>query len=476
MPDIDKGEKILDADKVHKVMSEFKRGKLHSHSKKGPLVKSRKQAIAIALSEAGMSKDAKKEVGASNGGSLTTDSFNESDPEKDDDKDKTVSKKVEMKGSKKGEPDKKKKTQEEKEWELAGPLSDALILNTDCSETRRDKFGRVSSILSGKKKRTERDKLGRLKETRERDSVGPTENEDSGMIEVFDAAVPTFEVTEATVYDEVSLDYKADVRYTEDGYLVATPRVARTGIQIYKGSECKRPDLAVVRVYRPADSVFSNDALHSFAHRPVTIEHPPAPITADNWKKYSVGQTGDEVIRDGDTIRVPMVLMDKVAITAFKDGKRQLSMGYTCDLVWKPGVTPSGEKYDALQTAIKANHLAVVDNARGGSQLTIGDTKVSCARVEGPPVVLNTPNYRKAVHDSFERGLDKAITRLGVLGTQDWNENARTRSAESRKRKSHVRGWLKEQLDKHTSKKKVTEKDKKVKVGGSAVSGATQHK
>lgn len=38
--------------KVEKVMHEFKEDKLHSGSKKGPKVKSRKQAIAIALSEA----------------------------------------------------------------------------------------------------------------------------------------------------------------------------------------------------------------------------------------------------------------------------------------------------------------------------------------------------------------------------------------------------------------------------------------
>jgi len=45
--------------KVQKVMHEFKTGSLHT-GKKGPVVKSRKQAIAIALSEQSRVKKGKK--------------------------------------------------------------------------------------------------------------------------------------------------------------------------------------------------------------------------------------------------------------------------------------------------------------------------------------------------------------------------------------------------------------------------------
>jgi hypothetical protein len=42
--------------KVEKVMSEYKSGTLHSGSKTGPVVTSRKQALAIGISEAKKSK------------------------------------------------------------------------------------------------------------------------------------------------------------------------------------------------------------------------------------------------------------------------------------------------------------------------------------------------------------------------------------------------------------------------------------
>ena len=55
-----RGKYMKKNNKVKKVMKEFKAGTLHTGSKKGPKVTSRKQAIAIALSEAGKAKKSKK--------------------------------------------------------------------------------------------------------------------------------------------------------------------------------------------------------------------------------------------------------------------------------------------------------------------------------------------------------------------------------------------------------------------------------
>lgn len=180
-------------------------------------------------------------------------------------------------------------------------------------------------------------------------------------------------------------------RYTTDGYVTANVRAARVGIQVYRGSELGRPDLETVRVYRSEDEVFSKDSLSTYAHRPLTNDHPPEPVHAENWKKFSVGMVGDEVARDGDFVRVPMVLMDKTAIKDFEAGKKQLSLGYTTELKWEPGVTKDGQQYDALQTKIRANHLAMVTAARGGPMLKIGDAikqekQMKTIMVDGLPV------------------------------------------------------------------------------------------
>ena len=166
-------------------------------------------------------------------------------------------------------------------------------------------------------------------------------------------------------------------RRTADGYLVAEARSVRTGIQLYAGSEVGKPELSVVRVYRPADQVFADASLQSFTHAPVTMDHPAEAVTADNWKQLAVGEVSTAAKKDGEWVHLPLILKDAAAIQAVETGKRELSAGYTCELVFGDGVTPDGEAFNATQTNIKINHLAIVDRARAGSKARIGDGAIS---------------------------------------------------------------------------------------------------
>lgn len=189
------------------------------------------------------------------------------------------------------------------------------------------------------------------------------------------------------------------VHKTGDGYLAANVKVARTGIQLYDGAPFDRPN-ETIRVYRPETEVFSDESLKSYAHRPVTIGHPSENVDSKNWKKHSVGHTGGKVVRDGDFVNVSMLVMDGDAINQIESSKRELSMGYSTTVIMEDGITPDGEEYDAIQTELRMNHLAIVAKARGGSVLRIGDVietekdedmtdviKTQTVMVDGLPIV-----------------------------------------------------------------------------------------
>ena len=161
---------------------------------------------------------------------------------------------------------------------------------------------------------------------------------------------------------------------TQEGYLIATSRVARTGVQTYLASELGdvadgfEPD-AVVRVYRAEDQVFHKDTLASITRVPVTLDHPPELVDADNWATYSVGDVGDAFARDGEWIVVNPMIKDAAARTAAETTHKEISMGYTANIVKaRDGVDADFEMVD-----IRMNHLALVPKGRAGSQARIGD-------------------------------------------------------------------------------------------------------
>lgn len=168
------------------------------------------------------------------------------------------------------------------------------------------------------------------------------------------------------------------VKETKEGYLVATARVARTGIQNYLARELGDVAIAagfdpddVVSVYRAPDQVFSDETLNSVTRVPVTLNHPPELVDADTWSKYAVGEVGDAYGTETEWIVVNPMIKDAAAREAARTTHKEISMGYEAEIV----LARDGVDADFEQVNIRMNHLALVPKGRAGSQARIGDAQ-----------------------------------------------------------------------------------------------------
>lgn len=147
----------------------------------------------------------------------------------------------------------------------------------------------------------------------------------------------------------------------QNGYLVADAYPTKTGVFSYR-----RPDGSIRRELRHEDDVFDPASLKSLANRPIVDEHPDSPMHSGNTRFLTRGHVGESIERVGDHVKATLVVTDKELIDKMQGkGKRQLSCGYSADVVDGEGVH-NGEKYDCRQTNIRYNHLAAVWKGRAG--------------------------------------------------------------------------------------------------------------
>ena len=171
---------------------------------------------------------------------------------------------------------------------------------------------------------------------------------------------------------------KVKARFDENGFLVDTPIVARVGVQTYY-----LPDGTERREFRPASEVFKPDSLASYQGKPITLGH--VFVNSDNAKEVVVGAVSGSAMREYSNVIVPLTVYDKESIEKAKNGiAGELSVGYsTVDVESKGwGSNETGEykldgeyqsqdeipsdwvRFDALQTEIKVNHVALVYKGR----------------------------------------------------------------------------------------------------------------
>ena len=148
--------------------------------------------------------------------------------------------------------------------------------------------------------------------------------------------------------------------FTPEGFFIDTPKVTRTGIFEYHN-----PDGSIRRELRLPEVVFDRESLATYEAKPVIITHDAQRVDKDNVDDEIVGTILTKGYRDGDDVRVKIVIHD---IDAVKQSRlRELSLGYDMVLDETPGEW-KGQQYDAIQRDVVVNHLAIVDDARAGEQ------------------------------------------------------------------------------------------------------------
>ena len=154
-----------------------------------------------------------------------------------------------------------------------------------------------------------------------------------------------------TRYDVIEL--KADV--SNEGWIRDTPVVTRVGIFEYRNINGK-----VIKEFRSDEEVFKADSLNTLAGVPITDGHNGI-ITSNNAKGIIGTVLSPGIKAEGN------VVADVIIHDVNKLGKkRELSLGYTCDINNTPGEY-NGQRYDCMQLSIRYNHLAVVNKGRAGN-------------------------------------------------------------------------------------------------------------
>lgn len=151
--------------------------------------------------------------------------------------------------------------------------------------------------------------------------------------------------------------------YLADGSAIVEAVITRAGVFEYRADD----GINIVREYRSPKEVFNPNSMRSFEHMAVTLHHPrEGLVTIENRSALGKGSVLEGVRRDGNDLVARLHITDGELLRALKAGTVAVSCGYEQHLVKGAGVTEDGERYDAAQTDIEGNHVAIVDVARAG--------------------------------------------------------------------------------------------------------------
>jgi hypothetical protein len=150
------------------------------------------------------------------------------------------------------------------------------------------------------------------------------------------------------------------------GYLRVDAYLARDGLLRYSDGRTSWLE------WRPKAELEA--AADSWHLAPVTDDHPPKMVSADNHSQYARGivitQPIVETIDGVSYLRATIEIRDAALVRKIDAGQRELSIGFWSDVKMTRG-TVGGETYDAIQTGLVGNHVASVARGRAGPAVRV---------------------------------------------------------------------------------------------------------
>jgi hypothetical protein len=154
--------------------------------------------------------------------------------------------------------------------------------------------------------------------------------------------------------------------------------LSKVGIFEYSGAQIseKLDPNKIYRVYRPEEELSSEETLKSFRLVPWTDEHALLGKEEDGLtpaeQKGVHGVIGEDVYFEFPYLKANIKVFSEALAEEIENGKKELSIGYRCRYHIISG-TYNGEPYDVIQTDIRGNHLALVEEGRAGPDVAVLD-------------------------------------------------------------------------------------------------------
>lgn len=265
--------------------------------------------------------------------------------------------------------------------------------------------------------------------------------------------------------DRISLARFDEVIEADTGYLRISGIASQVGVLEYGLADGMDED--GVFEFVPPETVAS--AVDSLIGKPITNDHPPVMLTAENTSEYQVGViVGVQIEGDGDStiLRIDALITDAETIKDIQAGKKELSPGYHTKVDDAPGIW-HGQRFDGIQGPRQYNHLAIVDLARAGDTNRFDQLKevYRCDGIKfqkgGAMTVEKDKKTKKDASD--DENLDEGMVKLKI-GDKEFTvakEVADAFAAKSKSDEDHDEDDKKDEGDEDDKKDEGDEDDMK---------------